>query len=201
MERFSARTRRVIDIAQQEATALEHPHLGTEHLLLGLIAVDGPTRDALLGAGATADATRTKVAEAVGQRAVQRGDRDPSTRARRALDRASRLSLQRRDDAVEPEHLLIAVLDVEGRAGQVLRGLGVDVAALRSSIDAAPADAPVDHPAAAPADGVHCAVCGAGLEPGLAFRIIAGVDSEGRRKNFTVASCGTCGAAISAIPN
>lgn len=201
MERFSARTRRVIDVAQQEATALEHPHLGTEHLLLGLIAVDGPTRDALLAAGATADATRTKVAEAVGQRAAQRGDREPSTRARRALDRASRLSLQRRDDAVEPEHLLVAVLDVEGRAGQVLRGLGVDVGALRSNIDATPADVPAVHPDAAPVDTVHCAVCGAGLARGLAYQVIAGVDGDGRRKNFTVVSCGACGAVISALPN
>jgi len=36
-ERFTDRARRVIVLAQEEARALQHNYIGTEHLLLGLI--------------------------------------------------------------------------------------------------------------------------------------------------------------------
>lgn len=36
-ERFTDRARRVVVLAQDEAKALNHNYIGTEHLLLGLI--------------------------------------------------------------------------------------------------------------------------------------------------------------------
>ncbi len=36
-ERFTDRSRRVVVLAQEEARMLGHRHIGTEHLLLGLI--------------------------------------------------------------------------------------------------------------------------------------------------------------------
>jgi hypothetical protein len=35
---------------------------------------------------------------------------------------------------------------------------------------------------------------------GLAFRIIVAEDAQGRRRNFAVTSCATCGAVIGASP-
>jgi hypothetical protein len=35
-ERFTERTRRVVVLAQEQARALDHESIGTEHLLLGL---------------------------------------------------------------------------------------------------------------------------------------------------------------------
>ncbi|MGH9123415.1 MAG: Clp protease N-terminal domain-containing protein, partial [Acidimicrobiales bacterium] len=144
MERLGERAGRVDDAAIAEARRMGHPYVGTEHLLLGLLSVEGPARDALRRAGVTAEAARAKVIEAVGdldqspshagarpRQPVSAGTPDFSDRARRALERASRLSLHRRDPDVEPEHVLVGLLDVEGRAGQVLRGLGVDMAALQ----------------------------------------------------------------------
>ena len=37
-ERFTEKARRVIVVAQEEARKLQHHHIGTEHLLLGLVA-------------------------------------------------------------------------------------------------------------------------------------------------------------------
>lgn len=207
MERFSEPALRVVAVAKDEARQLDHPYLGTEHLLLGLIAVKGPARDALVSAGATADAARAKVAEAVGQRGTgQRGEPQLSPRAGRAIDRASRLSLHRRDPHVDPEHLLIGVLDVEGRAGQVLRGLGVDVAALRTAIDLprenphGEKERPTTPDRGAP-PVLRCPVCGTGLDDaGLAYRIVAASDEHGHHRNFTVASCAACGAIFGASP-
>ena len=41
MERLTQRAKRVLSLAHQEAERLRHDHIGTEHLLLGLIIEDG----------------------------------------------------------------------------------------------------------------------------------------------------------------
>jgi hypothetical protein len=210
MERFSVRARRVVEVAEEEARQLDHPYLGTEHLLLGLMAVGGPVHHTFASVGATADATRAKVAEAVGRSASgQVACLELSARARRAVDRASRLSLQRRDPQVEPEHLLVGVLDVEGRAGQALRGLGIDIVALRLAADLPrdPGDKVRYDQAAVPkaprsvGTSPHCGLCGSGLDDlGLAYRIIEAEDEQGNRRSFGVTSCAACGAALGAWP-
>src|SRR5256885_3110122 len=174
LEGFSERARRVVTTAEQEARRLGHGHIGTEHLLLGVL-VDGSTAAArvLVAAGATADGARRKVMEAVpADRDNPVGDDLPLTaRAQRALDRAGRFSRQRHDPEVSTGHVLLGILDVEGTAGQVLRGLGVDVPALPAALEAtarsrgatpaattpavatvaAPSPTPVEEPAAEPA--------------------------------------------------
>ncbi len=41
MERFTQRARRVLSLAQEEAERMQHNHIGTEHLLLGLMREEG----------------------------------------------------------------------------------------------------------------------------------------------------------------
>ncbi|NDJ77780.1 MAG: ATP-dependent Clp protease ATP-binding subunit [Chloroflexi bacterium] len=41
MERFTQRARRVLSLAQEEAERMQHSHIGTEHLLLGLMREEG----------------------------------------------------------------------------------------------------------------------------------------------------------------
>jgi ATP-dependent Clp protease ATP-binding subunit ClpC len=205
LDRFSDRSRRVVALAEEEAGRLGHQYVGTEHLLLGLL-VEGESSatHALIAGGASLDAARQKVTEAVG-RSDRRtgGDLPLSVRASRALDRASRLSLQRRDALVEPEHILLGVLDVEGTAGQVLRGIGVDVVALRAVVDRGPVERPAG--AAAPrsaAEGVSpfCPVCGAALEAVLAHRVIHAAGPPRQPRGFIVAYCSACGSALGATP-
>jgi ATP-dependent Clp protease ATP-binding subunit ClpA len=40
-ERFTDRSRRVVVLAQEEARMLNREHVGTEHILLGLVREDG----------------------------------------------------------------------------------------------------------------------------------------------------------------
>ncbi len=135
LERFSDEARTAVDLAQAEARRLGHDHVGTEHLLLGIL-TEGHSRAAraLIAVGVTPSACRQKVAEAVGKTTpVSRdGDLDLTERARRSLQRAVRLANRQRQDHVEPEHILLSVIQVEGRAGQVLRGLGVDPGRVRT---------------------------------------------------------------------
>jgi ATP-dependent Clp protease ATP-binding subunit ClpA len=205
-----------VALAQEEARRLDHQRIGTEHLFLGIL-VEGESAAAraLVMAGATVDAARDKVAEAVGRNGgpARSGDLPFTVRATRALDRASRLSLRRRDAEVETEHVLLSVLDVEGTAGQVLRRLGVDIPGLRRAVDLASVGGSVDLAAdsetAAGGDRPrsdrsersmpNCAVCHSSLDKTLAYRVLAARGEGGQSKNIVVVYCSACGAALTAV--
>ncbi len=66
-ERFTDRARRVLVLAQEEARLLNHRFIGTEHILLGLIAEhDGVAAKALQYLGVSLDRAREKVEETFG---------------------------------------------------------------------------------------------------------------------------------------
>ena len=214
-ERFSDGAGRVLVLAGDESRRLGHGQIGTEHLLLGILA-DGRSFAArsLMSSGATLDAARTKVAEAVGvTTSVMVVGGEPSgedlpftDRARRALERASRLSLRRRANQVSTEHVLLSVLDVEGRAGQVLRGLGVDMVGLRDAIDTAMeaeparAEPATAEPEAEPIGQAmpSCASCGTGLDAALAHRLMTSRTTGEGSQEFVVVYCSACGRVIGA---
>jgi ATP-dependent Clp protease ATP-binding subunit ClpC len=140
---------------------LGHGHVGTEHLLLGLLIQAGSAAaEALHASGVSLAPGREKVIEALASRATApapgAGDQVPLTdRASRALDRATRLSLRMGSEVVGSDHVLLSVLDVEGTAGQVLRGLSVDPSVVREALMAPTAlspeqssdqSSPEDHP-------------------------------------------------------
>jgi len=205
-DRYSDRARSVVAVAELEARRMGHHHIGTEHLLLGILAeADTDEANAIRAQGASLDAARDKVVEAVGTK-VETADGAPefTARARRALERASRFSLQRLDDHVEVEHVLLGVLDVEGTACQVLRRLGVDVAGLRRTVDRNEPeerlDAAVEPPRAVRATGMspRCPWCGEVLAAVLNHRTLTAVDEAGIERDVAVAFCGACGATLGA---
>lgn len=196
LERFSDAARRVVAIAEKEARRLGHGHIGTEHLLLGIMSDgQGGAARALVAAGVTLDGYRQKVAEAVSAEATsEAGDLPFTDRANRALERASRLSLRRHDDHVETEHVLLSLLDVEGTAGQVLRGLAIDPARVRSVLESSD-----DMRAGAPLrTSPRCVACGTALDTALAHRVVVSRGEGGLRQEFVVAYCSACGSAIGA---
>ena len=195
-DRFSDRARRAVELAELETRRLGHHHIGTEHLLLGLLSEgDSDEAQALKAAGATLGAAREKVAEAVGMNLdPYEGDPVLTARAKRAIERASRFSLQRLDEHVETEHLLLGVLDVEGTACQVLRGLGVDVAGLRRTVDIAVTDTGSDALGISP----RCANCGEVLAAVLSHRVVTANDEAGTGREFVIAFCSVCGSAVGA---
>jgi ATP-dependent Clp protease ATP-binding subunit ClpC len=61
-ERFTERARQVVVLAQDEARALRHNYIGTEHLLLGLLREEeGIGARVLCGLGVEIDAVRAMV--------------------------------------------------------------------------------------------------------------------------------------------
>ncbi len=61
---FSAQGKKALELGHREALRLGHEHIGTEHLLLGVLELgEGDVFDVLTGAGATKDAVRAALAE------------------------------------------------------------------------------------------------------------------------------------------
>ena len=73
-ERFTDRARRIAVLAQEEARMLNHDHIGTEHILLGLIREgDGVAAHVLLELGAGLERTREQVTRLVEERWREHG--------------------------------------------------------------------------------------------------------------------------------
>jgi hypothetical protein len=165
-----------------------------------------------VNACATLDGCRSKVAELGGPSAAvnTRSQLDYTDRAKRTLDRADRLALRLRAAHVEPEHVLVSLLDVEGRAGQVLRGVGVDPSVLRRNVstenagESAPEVAVEPEPVPPAHTGPtrpRCVNCGADLsDGGLAHTIASSRNSTGTFRDFVLVYCSRCGAPQAASP-
>ena len=66
-ERFTERARQVVVLAQEEARMLSHDHIGTEHMLLGLLREEeGAAARVLEGLGITAERARAEVVRIAG---------------------------------------------------------------------------------------------------------------------------------------
>jgi ATP-dependent Clp protease ATP-binding subunit ClpA len=73
-ERFTDRARKVTVDAQATARRLGHGHIGTEHLLLGLVQGDGIAARVLAGLGITPAAVEREVLAEVGRGPLGAGD-------------------------------------------------------------------------------------------------------------------------------
>jgi hypothetical protein len=207
LDRYSAESQRALELAREEAGRLKHPYVGTEHLLLGLLAEgDNAASRALQGAGASLALCREKVTEALASRssastADAAAELELTDRASRALDRAGRLSARLKSDEVETSHVLISVLDVEGTAGQVLRGLSVDLGAVRDALfprtpeplaaDQITEAEILDRQKSFGPDPI-CPRCGTGLKGALGRSIATSADGV----DFEVVHCTSCGASL-----
>jgi len=209
LDRLSDAAHRVVAGADAAARELGHDRVGTEHLLLSLLADEGGVAGAALRhAGATLVPARHKVAEAVapgsgiGSGSGAGGELPRTPRAERALDRAARFARQERAPLAEPEHVLLGILDVEGLGCQVLRGLGVDVTHLRHDVVGARSSPPAASSQPAEVDGMplRCPGCRQPLEEPLPARIVlAGAAGEDERR-VLVPHCGSCGVALGVLP-
>jgi ATP-dependent Clp protease ATP-binding subunit ClpC len=128
-EKFTQRAHKVILGAQQEAHGFDHTHLGSEHLLLGLSGESVSVAAGVLRRlGVEPDKAREQVESVVGFGVGGMGDRAPFTpRAKRALEAASRESLQQGHDYIRTDHLLLGLLGERGGiSARVLLNLRVD---------------------------------------------------------------------------
>jgi ATP-dependent Clp protease ATP-binding subunit ClpA len=207
---LDASAERAVALAESEARQFGHDRVGTEHLLLGLLTNDSAASHMLSDAGVTLTAARNKVIEAVGISSRRNPDEltrslPRTARATRALGRSVRFAHARGSDVVTSDHVLMGVLDVEGIAGQVLRGLGVDVESLRGSLDALVQESPPGRDESRNDDpGVFrsamCPSCNASLDHELVYRVVRAAGEDGHTRDALLFSCGVCGRFLAAGP-
>jgi ATP-dependent Clp protease ATP-binding subunit ClpC len=135
-ERFSDRARRVVVQAQDEARALDHDYIGTEHLLLGLVHSEGLGTKALESLGISQETVRQRVEETVGHGQQAPPGHIPFTpRAKKTLSLALEEAVALGHDYIGTEHILLGLIrESDGVAAHVLSDLGADADGARDQI-------------------------------------------------------------------
>jgi ATP-dependent Clp protease ATP-binding subunit ClpA len=138
----SADARRCVVRARREAAAFAHQSVGTDHLLLGLLA-EKAIADAVAPLGITLDRALFVVTDlrGLGEPASDtRSNAGPipiSRRATRALEQSLHEALRLGDDSIEPRHLLLGLVrDEENGARRVLECLGASPSAIEERVSA-----------------------------------------------------------------
>ncbi len=136
-ERFTDRARRVVVLAQDEARALNHNYIGTEHILLGMLSEgEGVAARALRELDINLEAIRQQVEEVIGRGQHAQAGHIPFTpRAKKVLELSLRESLQLGHDYIGTEHILLGLIrEGEGIAAQVLTRLGATGSRVRQQV-------------------------------------------------------------------
>jgi Clp amino terminal domain, pathogenicity island component len=122
--RFTTPARRVVVTAQAEARQLGQSHIGTEHLLLGLLAQpEELAARTLERLHVSAGAVRAEIERIVGRGPATAEERPVplAPRVKKVLELATREALRRSQPAVRCEHLLMALLaEGNGLAARIL---------------------------------------------------------------------------------
>jgi len=134
LQRFTQRARKVLSLAQEEAERMKHNHIGTEHLLLGLLREDGGVAGRVLR---ELGLEQRRVQEMIERLSVPtqrtkpgKVELAPSTKRtlELAIDEARRMG----QHYISTEHLLLGLVrHNEGMAIDVLNKLGVSPEQIR----------------------------------------------------------------------
>ncbi|HEY1279099.1 MAG TPA: Clp protease N-terminal domain-containing protein [Acidimicrobiales bacterium] len=137
-ERFTARARNAVVLAQEEARRLDHNYIGTEHVLLGLLREpEGVAGRALRRLGISLEAVRSSIEQIIGRG----GERPPeghipfTPRAKKVLELSLREALQLGHNYIGTEHILLGLIrEGEGVAAQILVQRGADLERVRKMV-------------------------------------------------------------------
>ena len=155
---FTERVRKSLQLAREEAMALRHEYVGTEHILLGLMAEGGGVAESALtnlglklndvrtavmqtvkpgqadGANDTSPGLLSAIADTIGMRRTDRG-LPYTSRAKKALELSIMEARELNHAYVGTEHILLGLLREErGIAAQVLSSLGMTTTGVREEV-------------------------------------------------------------------
>ena len=150
--KFNERAQRVLSVAQKEAQAMRHPYVGTEHLLLALVA---EARDDVpdLPESMTEEAVRSAIRIFIGQGTGLQAPLELTPRAKKLLESSVREAQRLGHPYVTSAHIWLALLgESEGMAARILTSPGCDREQLRKSVLRQMAGEPVRGATPSPTD-------------------------------------------------
>ena len=135
---LTPRARQALDLARKEAERFNHDYVGTEHLLLGIIALgEGVAVEALKALGISLETLRLEVEKAVGSGGPTKTKGDPilTPRLKKVIIFAATEARSMNYNFIGTEHLLLAILrEGSSVAARILANLKVDPDKLRREI-------------------------------------------------------------------
>ena len=138
MQNFTPRAKHVLVLAQKEAERFNHDYVGTEHLLLGLIALgEGVAVTVLKSMNLNLDKLRIEVEKVcgVGGPTKQKGLVPFTPRLKRVLIMAATEAKSMNYNFIGTEHLLLAMLrEGESAAAKILANMKIDVEKVRKEV-------------------------------------------------------------------
>lgn len=136
--RFTERAQRIVLIAQEEAKRLNHDFVGTEHILLGLIALgEGVAAQVLANLGADLRRCRQEVEKIVGtgESLMMLGEIPFTPRAKKVLEYATEEAQTLGHSYIGTEHLLLGLIREEGGvAAKVLEAMNFRLEVVREEV-------------------------------------------------------------------
>ena len=137
-KRFTENAQKIILIAQEEAKRLNHDYVGTEHILLGLCAIEGTVSNQILTSlGITFRKVRLEIEKMVGigDTIMLLGEIPFTPRAKKVLELSVEESQLLNSDYIGTEHILLGLIrEEEGMAGKILTNLGLALPQIRETI-------------------------------------------------------------------
>jgi ATP-dependent Clp protease ATP-binding subunit ClpC len=136
-ERYTERARQVVVLAQDEARALKHNYIGTEHILLGLLREEeGLAARVLESLAITVEEVRAQVARIVGRGdEVTTGQIPFTPRAKKVLELALGEARSLGHNHIGTEHILLGLVrENEGVGARILLDFGAGAEKIRNEI-------------------------------------------------------------------
>ncbi len=136
-DKFTKRAKQVLQLATEEARTFNHPYVGTEHILLGLIREsEGIAARVLDDLGVKLPQARSAVEFIVGVgETPYRGDQDLTARAKKVIEYAVEEAKRLNHHYIGTEHLLLGLVrNGEGVATGVLDIMGVSLEQVRNQV-------------------------------------------------------------------
>jgi len=138
MNNFTPRAQQVLRLAQKEADRFNHSYVGTEHILLGLVALgEGVAVNVLRRMGVDLESVRLEVEKAVGVGPATKtmGTLPFTPRVKKVLALAGGEARALNHSYIGTEHILLGLLrEGEGVAARVLKNLNIDLETVRVGV-------------------------------------------------------------------
>ncbi|MBO4674693.1 MAG: ATP-dependent Clp protease ATP-binding subunit [Elusimicrobiaceae bacterium] len=136
-KRFTENAQKIILIAQEEAKRLNHDYVGTEHILLGLCAIEGTLSNKILtSVGVSFRKVRQEIEKMVGigDTIMLLGEIPFTPRAKKVLEFSVEESQLLNSDHIGTEHILLGLIrEEEGMASRILNNLGTNLILIREA--------------------------------------------------------------------
>lgn len=137
--KFTQKAQNTLKNAMNEAGALGHAYIGSEHILLGLAAEkDSIAARILFARGLGMPVIKNSIIEIAGEgERCKTSARDMTPRARNIIERSGDIAKKKGCTYIGTEHILASLLEEEGSTGvKIIEASGIPVSALKCDLGA-----------------------------------------------------------------